>query len=247
MTKTSNHLKPKNSAICRNRELQDWLHLTPLGREILRKERKYFVDSAKYIFGNYSLQIGLEQTNLLQGNKIINHYTICQDAISDVCFLPFADDSLDLIVCPHVLEFYPNNYPHIIAELQRVLKPDGQLIISCFNRSSWLNLFKRRFTLFKNIPLLRIDEIKNQLQKCDLTIEGGKFFSYIPPFASARKIHNWRWLNKVGDRWFPTLANSFCLIARKNVAAPTNIIKVDFETNPNLQPQLGNAKVCHKN
>lgn len=246
MPKINTDHKTDNRLIRSNRELQNWFHLTPLGREILRKERKYFADSAKYIFGNYSLQIGLNQINLLQGNKIINHYIINQDTICDLCFLPFAENTLDLIVCPHILEFYPNNYQHVLAEFQRILKPDGLLILSCFNRSSWLNYFKRRFTFLKNSIFFNIDEIKKQLIKHDFAIEGGKFFSYIPPFSSARRLHSWRWLNKAGDRWFPTLANSFCLIVRKNVVAP-NIIKVDFESNSKLKPQLGNAKVCHKN
>jgi len=51
--------------------------------------------------------------------------------------LPFECSSLDLVLLPHVLEF--NAHPHqILREVERVLRPEGNVIISGFNpRSLW--------------------------------------------------------------------------------------------------------------
>lgn len=229
-----------------NDELQQWLHLTPFGREILRKERRFFSHNVSHLFGNYSLQIGLAQINLLQGNKIVNHYTLDKDINVDLYFLPFAENSIDLIICPHVLEFH-NNYEHILRELHRVLAPNGKIILSCFNRASWLGLCKKKIPLFKKAHLIKLDQLKTQLEELNFGIDGGKFFSYLPPFDSPRKIHAWRWLNQVGDRWFPTFGNSFTLILRKDTLTITPVRKFDFDKVQSFEPVLGSAKICHKN
>jgi SAM-dependent methyltransferase len=55
--------------------------------------------------------------------------------VHDFTELPFPSRSLDLVVLPHVLECSPE--PHqILREVERVLIPEGQLIICGFNPAS---------------------------------------------------------------------------------------------------------------
>lgn len=61
------------------------------------------------------------------------------DVICDMNFerliLPFRDDAFDLVICTEVLEHLL--WPHrLLAEIARVLKPDGQALISVPNCSS---------------------------------------------------------------------------------------------------------------
>ena len=229
-------------------KLQHWLLHTPLGRDILRTERIFFHQNVGTLFGNYSLQIGLNQINFLHGNKIPNHYTLDVDLISDLRFLPIASNSIDLIVCPHVLEF-TNNYHYILQEFSRILTPQGKLIITCFNRYSWFGLLKGRIPLIKKANLISLDKLSSQLQTLNLRIEGGKFFSYCPPFAKAKTLKKYNWLNKIGDRWLPTFANCFTIIASKEVITPTLIKAKDLEAFSALNSELGigTAQVCNKN
>ena len=46
------------------------------------------------------------------------------DVAADICRLPFADASFDIILCNHVLEHIPD-HRKALAELYRVLKPGG--------------------------------------------------------------------------------------------------------------------------
>ena len=49
--------------------------------------------------------------------------------------LPLASQSVDLVVLPHVLEFHAE--PHeMLREADRVMMPEGQLVISGFNTAS---------------------------------------------------------------------------------------------------------------
>jgi SAM-dependent methyltransferase len=46
------------------------------------------------------------------------------DVKADICNLPFADNSYDVILCNHVLEHIPDDYK-ALTELYRVMKPGG--------------------------------------------------------------------------------------------------------------------------
>lgn len=48
---------------------------------------------------------------------------------ADMMHLPFADDSFDCVTCGYVLEYLPDPFPGL-AELRRVLKPGGSLLLA---------------------------------------------------------------------------------------------------------------------
>ena len=48
-------------------------------------------------------------------------------------------------------------------------------------------------------------------------------------------------MNLVGDRWFPTLANSFALILRKEIVTPTLIKYKDLESFSTISPGFWNC------
>lgn len=203
--------------------IEEWLLSTPNGRDILRQERDFFIKSTNLVFGEYSLQIGLSELNLLQGNRILNHYTIGNELICDSKFLPFKNDSFSLIICPHLLEI-EQNYQHVLQELYRILSPNGTLIISALNDKSWLKLAQKKDNFLSQIQLINLDKLKNQLEQLNFGIVGGCFYSYTPLCNSAEKLRKLSWLDKAGDRWFPSLSNAFTLVMKKDLVKP-NIMK----------------------
>jgi SAM-dependent methyltransferase len=50
--------------------------------------------------------------------------------------LPFLSDSADMIILPHTLDFAVDQH-QVLREVERVLKPEGKLIILNFNPWSW--------------------------------------------------------------------------------------------------------------
>lgn len=224
--------------------LQDWFLTSPLGKYILRKERDFYTNNVKNIFGKYSLQIGMDKANLLLGNKIVNHYNIPHDINALAQFLPIASDSVDLIVLSHYLEQH-NDYEQIIKECTRVLAPNGKLIISCLNRHSLINLYRKSAKLDKYY-FRTVTEIEQTLRKNTLNICGGKFFSYTPPIKSNMKLRKFEIFNKVGDRWFPTFANSFTIIADKKVINHNiRLSNPIFKSTSNTTPAINTT--CNKN
>lgn len=224
--------------------LQRWLTKTPLGREILHKERLFYVENVKTSFGLYSLQIGLNEINMLQGNKIVNHYSLPTDIIANTSFLPFKDDSIDLIIMPHYIE-YINNPNETLQEIYRILSPNGKVILTTFNANSWLGIRKHKIAALKNMYFQNLPKFKDLIIENKFHIEAGKFFSYCPPSRSAKSLKNFSWMNKFGDRWFPTFANSFALILNKKISC-NNVITPTLDNN-SLNNPSEIANICNKN
>lgn len=225
--------------------LQDWFLTAPLGKYILHKERDFYTNNVKNIFGKYSLQIGMDKTNLLLGNKIVNHYNIPRDINALAQFLPIASDSIDLIILSHYLEEH-NDYEQIINECNRILAPNGKLIISCLNRYSLINLYKTRAKLDKYY-FRSVSEIEKVLRNNSLNICGGKFFSYMPPIKSNIRLRKFEIFNKIGDRWFPTFANSFTIIAKKTVISHTLRLSTPIFKSSSTSTATALKTTCNKN
>ena len=195
------------------------------------------------IFGYYCLQIGLPEINFLQGNKIPNHYVLPHDIKTNLEFLPINSNSIDLILCPHVLEFTPN-YHHILQECYRILIPNGKIIITSFNKNSLFNLFFAKNELIQNANFINLNTLKQQLHTLNFHIEGGKFLGHRLPINNATILSKLTFMDKIGDRWLPTLANNYAIIASKELVTPTFIQPTSVYNERQLTPQFGTTKLC---
>jgi SAM-dependent methyltransferase len=186
----------------------EWLQ-TPLGQYLLARERAYIDKTVSDIFGYNALQIGLPQFNLLQANRMPLRATVdrCTAAQlrADGAELPVTSASIDLVLLPHVLEFSDN--PHqILREVERVLVPDGHIVITCFNPMS---LWGMRHTFAEHdaypwrgrfIHMLRL---KDWLALLGFEMAGGAMGCYVPPCTSQKWIDRFKFMDAAGDRWWP--------------------------------------------
>ena len=113
-----------------------WLQ-SPPGQYILKWEQSSFDQIVDNVFGYHAVQIGLPQIHSLRENRMplqailvhpndnpsMNPSCHWHFIKGDSVDLPFASESIDLIVLPHVLEFAAD--PHqILREVDRVLRPE---------------------------------------------------------------------------------------------------------------------------
>jgi SAM-dependent methyltransferase len=83
-------------------------------------------------------------------------YPDAEFVVADVAKLPFEDDSFDLVVSFETIEHVPNP-EGVLAELRRVLRPDGLLVISTPNKHQYLvenEFHEREFTHEEFVALL---------------------------------------------------------------------------------------------
>ena len=203
-------------------QFKDWLE-TPQGRYLLGWEQAALDRVVADIFGYYAVQLGLPQVPLLGANRM-PHRLVCAPADADVLAnafeLPFATGSLDLVLLPHVLEFSP--HPHrVLREVERVLVPEGSVVISGFNPFSlWgaRRLVTRRTAAVPwNGHFRSAMRIRDWLTLLGFEVQGSAFGAYVPPAGSPSWLERWRFMDRAGPRWWPVLGGSYLLHGVKRV------------------------------
>ena len=92
------------------------------------------------------------------------------------------------------------------GEAERVLVPDGHLVLSCFNPMSlwgaWHSFGGRDAYPWRGrfIHLLRL---KDWLSLLGFELAGGAMGCYAPPCTSQKWLDRWRFMDAAGDRWWP--------------------------------------------
>jgi len=221
---------------------------SPPGRYVLRWEQEHLDCAVADIFGYHAVQLGVPEIDTLSENRMPLRLCV-SDRLADppspegplpsngpLGFggrqvavitrfeeLPFATQSIDLVVMPHILEFAQE--PHqVLREVDRVLVPEGQVIITGFNPASLWGLRQSlarakiaRPYLPRAGQFISLPRIKDWLKLLSFEANRGHFGCYAPWAGSDRWLARWSFLEKAGDRWWPVLGSVYMLTAVKRV------------------------------
>ena len=216
---------------------------SPPGRYVLRWEQAHLDREVADIFGYHAAQLGAPEIDTLSENRMplrlcVSDRLIDEGGALDAWArpsagrrvavvtryeeLPFAAQSIDLVVMPHVLEFAEE--PHqVLREVDRVLVPEGHVIITGFNPASlWglrqsMSRIGARPYLPPDSQFLSLPRIKDWLKLLSFEANRGRFGCYAPWAGSERWLSRWSFMEKAGDRWWPFLGSVYLLTAVKRV------------------------------
>jgi SAM-dependent methyltransferase len=209
------------------RGFENWL-MTPPGQYVLDWEQRKHDQLVADIFGYYALQLGLPGQDFLRANRMPfrsrcdNSEAPQRDAV-DVCadlrYLPYATASVDLVVLPHVLEFAEQ--PHqILREVERILVPEGQVIVAGFNPYSLWGA-RRRLRRSEVPPFegqyISVPRLKDWFALLGFETRAGAFGCYAPAVAEEKWLARWRFMEAAGDRWWPFAGSVYLVQAIKRV------------------------------
>ncbi len=148
--------------------------------------------------------------------------------VCDFDALPFPNHSLDLVVMPHSLELARD--PHdTLREVERVLVPEGRVVIIGFNPASswglrqWVVDLRRQLGLGATPGLPRAGDfigyrrVRDWLRLLGFEAERARFGCWRPPLRSERWLERWRWIDALGERAFPVLGAVYAVVAVKRV------------------------------
>lgn len=203
--------------------LEVWLQ-GPQGRYILAWEQARIDAVVADLFGYNAIQLGLPQCDLLANNRIPLRQVADDsgkvDVLCDLRQLPFAAHSIDLIVMPHVLEFHQD--PHqILREVERVLIPEGEVLMTGFNPISLWGVHRRLANCPGDFPwngqYLSVARLRDWLQLLGFEVERASFGCYSPPCTQDRWLQRWHFMEAAGDRWWSFAGGVYLLRAIKRV------------------------------
>jgi SAM-dependent methyltransferase len=202
--------------------LAEWLD-TPQGKYLLAREQEYFDRSVTDIFGFNALQIGLPQHDFLRASRMPVRATAAPEigarVLAEFDELPIETGSLDLALLPHVLEFH--KHPHqILREVERMLRPEGHVIISGFNPRSLWGL-RRALGSKTGYPwcgeFITLSRLKDWLALLGLEVVDVRFSCYAPPMISRKWLQRCHFMEPSGKRWWAVSGGVYYIEAVKRV------------------------------
>ena len=220
--------------------MHQWFQ-TPAGRYLLDWERSQVDAAVADIFGYHALQLGVPELPGLQANRMPHQWLaldqalpggLRQDAgvsfVTDFTALPFPAASLDLVLLPHTLELSAD--PHAtLREVERVLVPEGRVVICGLNPVSLWALRQKRGHLVRRLapshPLFLPDcgefigywRLRDWLRLLSFEVETGRFGCYRPAVSKEPWLQRFGWMDRLGARWWPILGAGYFLVAVKRV------------------------------
>ena len=228
--------------------LQAWFE-TPLGQYLLEKEQAYLDDATPDIFGFHALQVGLPVVDLLRESRIAHRMRIAPADTPDLyakCHeLPLATQSIDLVLLPHVLEFAAE--PHaILREIDRVMMPEGRLIIVGFNPWSLWGLRSSVGPSRDEFPwngrFVSLLRVKDWLALLGFDVSAGRLVGYAPPFDNAAVRRRFGFMEPAGDRWWAVGGAVYMLQGIKRVRGMRLIMPAWQEQKEAREKSLAAAK-----
>ena len=208
-------------------DLAAWLQ-TPPGRYLLAWEQSQVDAAVTDLFGFHALQLGLPELDGLQANRMSHRWLAGRGPVCDVqCdfdALPFGNDSLDLVLLPHSLELAPDAHA-LLREVERVLRPEGRLIVFGLNPASlWglrqkLGRFRRRGEPYipRDGNFIGYWRLRDWLKLLSFDVEAARFGAYRPPLRTEAWLDRLQWVELVGSRWWPVLGAVYFIQAVKRV------------------------------
>ena len=227
--------------------LTQWLQ-TPAGRYVLEWEQRHLDGAVADLFGFHALQLGVPELDALRANRM-PHRWVATDAVGsavagdevalsrcavalhcDFDALPFDSQSLDLVVLPHGLELARD--PHLaLREVERVLMPEGRVVVVGFNPTSMWGLRQRLGHLRKRIArggpttlflpstgdFMGYRRLRDWLRLLSFEVEAGRFGCYRPPLGAQKWLARFAWADRVGERWWPVFGAVYFVVAVKRV------------------------------
>jgi SAM-dependent methyltransferase len=231
--------------------LEKW-YKTPVGRYVANAEvaclERLLTDS----FGYYLLQVGVpalfasavESSRIRQRvvlGETLNEshaHPIAGARVRALPFeLPLASASVDAVLLPHTLDFCLEAHG-VLREVERVLIPEGRVILFCFNPLSTWGLMRWMPRRRRRVPWcggqmspLRIGD---WLRLLGFQIETREMLVFRPP---VRRVHvaYLDWLEHLGQMYWPMLGGVYGIRAVKRVA-PLTPVRPTWRRHPALLP-----------
>lgn len=208
---------------------------SPLGDYLLDDIKNRLDQVLATSFGYYALSVGCENLSqrLLSQCRVKKHFRIGHgdenlDVKINSTALPIANDSTDLVILIHALS--QSSDPHgILREVNRILIPDGKLIIIDFNPISLWGLRHLFQSWLDNAPWAGHYYTAHRLKDWARLLGFDQLHhfrsGYVLPLNYQKLINRSRIFSKFSERWLTFSAAVNVLVFEKNTIPLTPVRK----------------------
>jgi len=211
-----------------------WL-ASPAGQYVMQWETEQLGRIVVDMFGYYALQLGFLELDALAANRMPHRLRVSTARgnrpasampadllVSDFAELPLDSQSVDLVVLPHQLE--GSEDPHqILREVDRVLRPEGRLVVVGMNPLSLWGLRESVASgpLGSFLPpggqLIAMPRLRDWMKLLSFEIDSGHYGCYAPPCRTQKWLDRMHFMERAGDRWWPICGAVYIVSAVKRV------------------------------
>lgn len=228
----------KQKSIYRQRSwsgLQRW-YRDPLGSLYAQAETAILNEILPRLFGYHIVLVGTPSAGHILEESPISHRCRIDagiaptgtsvDVLAEPGQLPIAADSVDVVVLPHVLEFVAE--PHaVLREVDRILIPEGHLIILGFNPFSIWGFWRWLPGSASKTPwdarLLSVNRLRDWLALLGFDTLNVRYCFYRPPLKRLRLLDKLDFLERMGAKWWPFGGGGYVVLAKKRVSTLTPV------------------------
>jgi len=216
----------------RQKLLTDWFQ-SSLGQLLVEQERHCLDRRLASLFGYFLIQIGSIEPNLdlLRGSPA-KHKLVLDRGLADLSlradplYLPLATDSVDGVCMHHTLDF--SSDPHqILREVERILIPEGKLLIVGFNPWSlwggWRLLHLRHRPPPWSGNFFSLKRVTDWLALLGFDLLGVDHVNFRPPLQGQGMMQQLTFMEGLGQRAWPLLGGAYVLEAVKRTLTMTPI------------------------
>ncbi|MCF6354015.1 MAG: class I SAM-dependent methyltransferase [Candidatus Polarisedimenticolaceae bacterium] len=216
--------------------LHEWLQQSP-GQVLLEQEQQCLEQIFSELFGHHLVQLGgggfdfdLSGVSRFRAHLVLDACMPTQSLVAhvraDPLELPILSATVDAVLMPHTLDFSAD--PHrILREVERILIPEGRVVILGFNPLSlwglW-RLFKRSSTA---IPwqghFLGAGRISDWLSLLGFDLEITRQLMFRPPLRGQGMMARLERMERIGQRFWPRLSSVYVMQAVKRVSTMTMV------------------------
>lgn len=196
------------------------------------------------MFGYYLLQIGALAGEISVKDSLIKNVINASrnretaDIVADIDDLPFIEHGVDVCLLNHCLEFSVDPH-HVVREANRVLIPNGYLIISGYNPLSLAGLNKLYPYRRKKVPwqerFFTPARVKDWLHLMGYEILEDSRFLHSPLVSDKESGFIGKHWQKFASNYLNAVGSVYLIIAKKRLL-PLTPIKPKWKVRPNFEP-----------